>query len=71
MYLLCRDVQYVTMRIEKDKGRRVENKVSPMVVGFSHFPEPGGALDQGHWMMSMFESFRQGENASGMKRLNK
>lgn len=71
LYLLCREVQFITLRLEKDKGRKVVNNIAPFVVGFAQLPEPGGVLDQGVWMLGMFEAFRSGENANAIERLNK
>jgi len=55
--------------LEKDKGRKVENKMAALVTGFTYLPEEGGILDQGVWTMSMFDAFRSGENTAAMKRL--
>lgn len=57
------------MRVEKDKGRRVENKVVEFVTGYSQLPEAGGVLDQPVWLMAIFDKFRDGENATAAKNL--
>lgn len=55
------------MSIEKNK--RTEHKVTEFVTGYSQLPEAGGVLDQSGWLMDIFDSFRDGENASAVKAL--
>lgn len=69
LYLTCRTVQLFHLRVEKDKGRKVENKIVEFVTGYSQLPESGGALDQPVWLMSIFDDFRNGENAAAAKNL--
>ena len=57
------------MRVEKNKGRNVENKVVEFVTGYSQLPEAGGVLDQPVWLMAIFDKFRDGENATAAKNL--
>lgn len=58
------------MRVEKNRGKTVENKLTEFVTGFSHLPEAGGMLDQPVWLMTIFEHFRSGENAVAAKTLS-
>lgn len=58
------------MKVEKNRGRQVENKLTEFVTGFSQLPEAGGVLDQPVWLMAMFEQFRSGENAVAAKTLS-
>lgn len=69
LYLYCRTVQLFHIKVEKDKGRRVENKVTEFVTGFSQLPVAGGVLDQPVWLMAVFDQFRAGENAVAAKTL--
>lgn len=55
--------------MEKDKGRKVENKIVEFVTGYGQLPESGGVLDQPVWLMSIFDDFRNGENAAAAKNL--
>jgi hypothetical protein len=57
------------MKVEKDRGRKVENKVTEFVTGYSQLPEAGGVLDQPVWLMEIFDRFRAGENAVAVKTL--
>lgn len=66
---MCRLVQVVNVELRKDRGRKVEHKSASVVVGFAQLPDEGGMLDQGVWLMSMFEQFRNGENTSASKKL--
>lgn len=68
-YLTCRQVQLFHLRVEKDKGKRVENKITEFVTGYSQLPEAGGVLDQPVWLMAIFDHFRAGENANAAKTL--
>jgi hypothetical protein len=70
LYLTCRSVQLFHIRVEKDKGRRVENKVTEFVTGYSVLPEAGGVLDQPVWLMAIFDFFKAGENAVAAKTLS-
>jgi len=70
LYLQCRTVQLFHIRVEKDRGKRVENKVTEFVTGYSQLPEAGGVLDQPVWVMAVFEQFRAGENAVAAKTLS-
>lgn len=69
LYLTCRTVQLFHLRVEKDKGRKVENKIVEFVTGYGQLPESGGVLDQPVWLMSIFDDFRNGENAAAAKNL--
>lgn len=57
------------LRVEKNKGKSVENKITEFVTGYSQLPEAGGVLDQTVWLMAMFDQFRAGENATAAKTL--
>lgn len=57
------------MRVEKDRGRKVENKLTEFVTGYAQLPEAGGVLDQPVWLMAIFDQFRSGENAVAAKTL--
>jgi len=59
----------VHFEVTKEKGKKVEHHFAPFVNGWTVLPEDGGLLDQGHWTMSMFETFRRGEN-EGVKDKN-
>lgn len=69
LYLECRELNFVHMSLNKDKGKKVEHKIIPFVSGWSYLPESGGVLDQGVWTMAMFETFRMAENV-GVKEEN-
>lgn len=69
LYLSCRSLSHVHIPLNKDKGKRVEHKVLPMVSGWSALPEEGGMLDQPVWTMAMFNIFRAAENV-GVKEEN-
>jgi hypothetical protein len=58
------------MKVEKNRGKTVEHKITEFVTGFSQLPEAGGALDQPVWLMAIFEQFRSGENAVAAKTLS-
>jgi hypothetical protein len=58
------------MKVEKNRGKTIENKLTEFVTGFSQLPEAGGMLDQPVWLMAMFEHFRSGENAVAAKTLS-
>lgn len=58
------------MKVEKNRGKQIENKLTEFVTGFSQLPEAGGVLDQQVWLMAMFEQFRSGENAVAAKTLS-
>ncbi len=58
------------MKVEKNRGKTIENKMTEFVTGFSQLPEAGGVLDQPVWLMSMFDQFRSGENAVAAKTLS-
>jgi hypothetical protein len=58
------------MRVEKNRGKTVENRMTEFVTGFTQLPEAGGVLDQPVWLMSMFDQFRSGENAVAAKTLS-
>ena len=69
IYTTCRTVQLFHMRVEKDKGKKVENKVTEYVTGYAQLPEAGGVLDQSVWLMAMFDHFRTGENNAAAAKL--
>lgn len=69
IYLDCRTVQLFHLRVEKNKGKQVENKIVEFVTGYSQLPDAGGVLDQPVWLMAMFDHFRNGENATASKNL--
>lgn len=58
------------MKVEKNRGKTVENKLTEFVTGYSQLPEAGGMLDQPTWLMAIFEQFRAGENATAAKTLS-
>lgn len=58
------------MKVEKNRGKTVEHKITEFVTGFALLPEAGGVLDQPVWLMSIFEQFRAGENAVAAKTLS-
>jgi hypothetical protein len=58
------------MKVEKNRGKQIENKLTEFVTGFSQLPEAGGVLDQPVWLMAMFDQFRAGENAVAAKTLS-
>jgi hypothetical protein len=58
------------MKVEKNRGKQIENKLTEFVTGFSQLPDAGGVLDQSVWIMAMFEHFRSGENAVAAKTLS-
>jgi hypothetical protein len=58
------------MKVEKNRGKQIENKLTEFVTGFSQLPDAGGVLDQSVWIMAMFEQFRSGENAVAAKTLS-
>lgn len=70
LYLSCRTVQLFHIRVEKDRGKRVENRVTEFVTGYSVLPEAGGVLDQPVWVMAIFDQFKAGENAVASKTLS-
>jgi len=59
------------MRVEKNRGKTVENRTVEFVTGYSQLPVAGGVLDQPVWLMEMFDHFRNGENAAASKTLSK
>ncbi len=69
LYLDCRTTQLFHLRVEKDKGRKAENKIVEFVTGYSQLPEAGGMLDQPVWLLAIFDYFRSGENAAAAKNL--
>lgn len=58
------------MKVEKNRGKSVEHKLTQFVTGYSQLPETGGVMDQPVWVMAMFEHFRSGENAVAAKTLS-
>jgi len=68
-YLECRSLQLFHVKIEKDGGKRVDNRITEYVTGYSQLPVAGGMLDQPVWLMAMFDRFRDGENAVAAKTL--
>jgi hypothetical protein len=69
LYIDCRTVQLFHLRVEKDRGKKVENKIVEFVTGYSQLPVAGGMLEQPAWVMRMFDHFRSGENAAAAKNL--
>ena len=70
LYLMCRQQQLFHMKVEKDKGKRVEHKVVNYTTGLHSLPEEGGVLDQPYRLMEFFSLFQQGDNIAAQKRLN-
>ena len=58
------------MRVEKDKGKRVEHKVVSFTTGLQSLPVEGGMLDQPYRLMEFFALFMQGDNLVAQKKLN-
>lgn len=58
------------MRVEKDKGKRIEHKVVNFTTGLHSLPEDGGLLDQPYRLMEFFALFRQGDNVAAQRKLN-
>lgn len=58
------------MKVEKDRGKKVEHKLTEFVTGYSQLPEAGGMLDQPVWLMAILEQCRAGENAVAQKTLS-
>ena len=58
------------MRVEKDKGRKVENKVVYVTTGLHSLPNAGGMLDQPYRLMEFFSLFQQGEQVATQKKLS-
>lgn len=69
LYLQCRELTFVHIPLNKDRGKKVEHKVLPLVSGWSALPVEGGMLDQPVWTMAMFDNFRRAENI-GVKEEN-
>lgn len=69
LYLSCRLIDHVHMEIKKDRGKKVEHKVLPLVSGYHSLPAKGGMLDQPNWTIEMFSVFRAGENFGVQKAL--
>lgn len=58
------------MRVEKDKGKRVEYKVVNFTSGLHSLPEQGGMLDQPYRLMEFFSLFQQGDNLAAQRKLS-
>ncbi len=60
LYLTCREQHIVTYRESKGKDKTIQ-KVRPYTTGWAVLPVAGGVLDQPHRLMSLLETFMQGD----------
>lgn len=58
------------MRVEKDKGKRIEHKVVNFTSGLHSLPDEGAMLDQPYRLMEFFSLFQQGDNVAAQRKLN-